>query len=90
LHDYSEPVVHAVASGSTDWFNFAKAVADALPESTRYEVSAISSSELRQSATRPAFSVLENSQTRGLVIGGWLERWKTASSEIVESVNQIV
>jgi dTDP-4-dehydrorhamnose reductase len=90
LHDYSEPVVHAVASGSTDWFNFAKAVADALPEPGRYEVSAISSSELHQSATRPAFSVLENSQTRGPVIGEWLQRWKAASSEIVDSLNQIV
>ena len=90
LHDYSEPVVHAVASGSTDWFTFAEAVADALPETASYEVSAISSTELHQSATRPAFSVLENSQTRGPVIGEWMERWKTASSEIVESVNQIV
>jgi dTDP-4-dehydrorhamnose reductase len=90
LHDYSEPVVHAVSSGSTDWFNFAKAVADALPEPARYEVSAISSAELHQSATRPAYSVLENSQTTGPVIGEWLQRWKAASSEIVDSVNQIV
>jgi dTDP-4-dehydrorhamnose reductase len=87
IHDYSEPVVHAVSSGSTDWFTFAKAVAEALPEPFRYEVSAVSSSDLNQAASRPPYSVLENAQTKGPIIGEWLERWEAASSEIVESVN---
>jgi dTDP-4-dehydrorhamnose reductase len=87
LHDYSEPVVHAVSSGATNWFTFAKAVAEALPQSFPYEVSAVSSSDLNQAATRPPYSVLENTQTKGPIIGEWLERWEAASSEIVESVN---
>jgi dTDP-4-dehydrorhamnose reductase len=84
--NYKEPVVHAVASGSSSWFEFARAIADALPKSDKCQVNPISRSELNLKAKRPGYSVLENTSTAGPVIGDWLERWKVAAPEILKSV----
>lgn len=85
LNDYSEPIVHAVSSGSTNWFAFAEAVASELPRPGSYELQNISTSELSLKAVRPQFSVLSNSESKGQVIGDWLDRWRTAASEVLGS-----
>jgi dTDP-4-dehydrorhamnose reductase len=85
LNEYSEPIVHAVSSGSTNWFEFAAAVACELPRPESYELRSISTSELSLTAVRPQFSVLNNSESKGQVIGDWLDRWRTAASEVLGS-----
>jgi dTDP-4-dehydrorhamnose reductase len=86
VNEYSEPIVHAVASGSTNWYGFAEAVARELPTSESYVVQNISSSELSLKTVRPQFSVLDNSESKGPIIGHWLDRWRTAASEVVSSI----
>ena len=86
LNEYSEPIVHAVSSGKTNWFAFAEAVARELPSPEKYEVQNISTSDLSLKAVRPTFSVLNNSESKGRVIGDWLERWRTAASEVLSSI----
>ena len=85
LNEYSEPIVHAVSSGSTNWFAFAEAVAGELPRLESYKLQNISTSELNLKAVRPQFSVLNNSESKGQVIGDWLDRWRTAASEVLGS-----
>lgn len=77
-----EPLVHAVASNSTSWFDFACEVARDLPGQD-YSVSAISSEEISTAALRPKYSVLDNSESSGPRIGDWLDRWRVASSGIL-------
>jgi dTDP-4-dehydrorhamnose reductase len=86
VNQHSEPIVHAVSSGSTSWFGFAEAVAIELPSPDSYEVRAISTSELSLKAARPPYSVLNNSESKGPVIGHWLDRWRTAAPEVLSSV----
>lgn len=86
VNQHSEPIVHAVSSGSTSWFGFAEAVAMELPSPDSYEVRAISTSELSLKAARPPYSVLNNSESKGPVIGDWLDRWRTAAPEVLSSV----
>lgn len=86
VNNYSESYVHAVSSGQATWFDFAQAVAKRLPDSGNYRVERIKSSELNLEATRPAFSVLDNSNTKGPVIGDWADRWQIAAPEILESL----
>ena len=85
LNEYSEPIVHAVSSGSTNWFEFAEAVAYELPRPESYELQSISTSELSLKAVRPQFSVLNNSESKGQVIGDWLDRWRAAATEVLGS-----
>jgi dTDP-4-dehydrorhamnose reductase len=86
LNEYSEPIVHASASGYASWFDFAKAIVDSLPNPTAYKVRPISSSDLELRAKRPSYSVLNNSETKGPIIGDWLERWSLAAPEILSSI----
>lgn len=86
VNNYSEPLVHAVSSGSTNWFAFAEAVARELPGPDSYEVQAISTSELSLKAARPPYSVLNNFESKGRVIGDWLDRWRTAAPEVFRSI----
>jgi dTDP-4-dehydrorhamnose reductase len=86
LEEYDETLVHAVASGSASWFEFAQAIASCLPNPESYKINSISSTDLVSRAIRPSFSVLDNSQTTGPVIGNWLERWKVASPQILASI----
>ena len=81
--DFDEKIVHAVASGSGSWFDFASEVAATLPESEKYFLSPVSTEEFPTAAKRPAFSVLDNSETRGPIIGDWHERWKVAAPEVL-------
>lgn len=82
----NERVVHAVASGSASWFEFAEAIASSLPRSRTFSVEPISSLRHAEGAARPTYSVLENSKTNGPIIGNWLDRWKVAAPEILESI----
>jgi dTDP-4-dehydrorhamnose reductase len=83
VHDFNEKIVHAVASGSGSWFDFAREVAASLPEGDKYFLSPVSSEEFPTVAKRPAFSVLDNSETKGPTIGDWHERWKIAAPEVL-------
>jgi len=73
-------MVHAVASGETSWFEFAREVVG------EYPVEAVSSDEFVTAAKRPRNSVLDNSSTVIDPIGGWRERWRVARSEVIEDV----
>jgi dTDP-4-dehydrorhamnose reductase len=84
----NERVVHAVASGSASWFDFANAISSSLPGSQTFSVRAISSSGNARGAVRPAYSVLDNTDTDGPIIGNWLDRWKLAAPEILSSIQE--
>jgi dTDP-4-dehydrorhamnose reductase len=83
VNDFNEKVVHAVASGSGSWFDFAREVAATLPEGDKYFLSPVSTDEFPTAAKRPAFSVLDNSETKGPIIDDWHERWKVAAPEVL-------
>lgn len=82
-NDFNEKIVHAVAGGSGSWFDFAREVAAALPEGDKYFLSPVSIEEFPTAAKRPAFSVLDNSETKGPIIGDWHDRWKIAAPEVL-------
>ena len=71
-------IVHAVSSGKTTWFEFAKEIVDGCP------IEPVSSSEFVTAAKRPSYSVLDNSSDLVTPIGDWQERWRDAKSEVLE------
>jgi dTDP-4-dehydrorhamnose reductase len=79
VNNFKEKIVHAVASGYGSWFDFAREIAGALPEGEKYFLSPVSTDEIRRAAKRPAFSALNNSETKGPIIGDWHERWRIAA-----------
>ncbi len=79
VNPLNERIVHAVASGSGSWFDFAREVATSLPEGDKYFLSPILTEEFPTAAKRPAYSVLDNSETKGPIIGDWHERWRIAA-----------
>jgi dTDP-4-dehydrorhamnose reductase len=83
VNDLNENMVHAVASGHGSWFDFALEIASALPDGEKYFLSPVSKDEFPTAAKRPAFSALDNSETRGSIIGDWRERWKLAAPEVL-------
>lgn len=83
VNDFNERVVHAVSSGSGSWFDFAREVAATLPDGSKYFLSPVSTEEFPTAAKRPAFSVLDNSETKGPIIDDWHERWKVAAPEVL-------
>jgi dTDP-4-dehydrorhamnose reductase len=83
VNPFNEQIVHAVASGSASWFDFACEVAATLPEFDKYFLSPVSTHEFPMAAKRPAFSVLDNSETKGPIFGDWRERWKIAAPEVL-------
>jgi dTDP-4-dehydrorhamnose reductase len=83
VYDFNEKVVHAVASGSVSWFDFAREVAVQLPEGDKYILIPVSTQEFPTAAKRPAFSVLDNSESKGPIITDWHERWKAAAPEVL-------
>ena len=85
LNSFGERVVHAVSSGETSWYEFALAIRDSMKLAGVPEIRPVRSSEYQTIATRPAYSVLENKQTQGPVLGNWLERWKIAAPEVLQS-----
>jgi dTDP-4-dehydrorhamnose reductase len=72
-------VVHAVSSGKTTWFEFAKEIVD------DYPIDPVSSSEFVTPAKRPSYSVLDNSSDLVEPIGDWRERWRVAKSDVLET-----
>jgi dTDP-4-dehydrorhamnose reductase len=85
LNDFGERIVHAVSSGEASWYEFAVAVNESIFEGKTSEIQSIRSSDFRTLVQRPSYSVLDNSNTSGPVIGNWLDRWKIAAPEIIES-----
>ena len=83
VSDFNENMVHAVASGYGSWFDFAREIASALPDAEKYFLSPVTSDNILTAATRPAFSALDNSETKGPIIGDWRERWKVAAPEVL-------
>jgi dTDP-4-dehydrorhamnose reductase len=83
VEDFNERIVHAVASGRGSWFDFAREVGNSLPGGSKYFLSPISTEEFPTAAKRPAFSVLDNSETKGPIIGDWHERWKVAAPAVL-------
>ena len=79
VNNFDERIVHAVASGGGSWFDFAKEVANELPDGNKYFLIPVSTEEFPTAAKRPAFSVLDNSETKGPIIGDWQERWRVAA-----------
>jgi dTDP-4-dehydrorhamnose reductase len=70
-------IVHAVSSGKTSWFEFAEEIV------REYPIEPVSSSEFVTPATRPNYSVLDNSSSQVTPIGDWRERWQAAKSEVL-------
>lgn len=83
VNAFNERIVHAVAGGSGSWFDFVREVAATLPEGKKYFLRPVSTQEFPTAAKRPAFSVLDNAETKGPIIGDWRERWKIAASEVL-------
>lgn len=83
INHYGERIVHAVSSGQGSWFDFAVEIQKAVPEFDSKAVNAISTAEYPTPAKRPASSVLDNSETRGLRIGDWRDRWTVAAPSVL-------
>lgn len=75
-------IVHAVASGQASWADFAREIAVSLGLSAE-SVFEVSSSEFESAAKRPAFSVLDNSNSPIEPIADWRERWHVAAPEVL-------
>jgi dTDP-4-dehydrorhamnose reductase len=86
MNDYGEKIVHAVSSGETSWFDFAVAIRESTSVNPASRVYSLKSTEYETLAPRPLYSVLDNTNTQGPVIGDWLDRWKIAAPEILNSV----
>lgn len=72
-------IVHATASGSCSWYEFAREIALSLGYDPDQVVIPITTAEYPTPAKRPAYSVLDNQNESGLVIGDWRDRWKEAA-----------
>ena len=72
-------IVHATASGSCSWYEFACEIALSLAYDPNEVIIPITTAEYPTPAKRPAYSVLDNVNETGLIIGNWRERWKEAA-----------
>jgi len=72
-------IVHATASGSCSWFEFACEIALSLGYDPEKVIIPITTAEYPTPAKRPNYSVLDNQNETGLVIGDWRERWRQAA-----------
>ena len=70
-------IVHAVASGKTSWFEFAREIVG------DYPIEAVSSAEFVTPAKRPSYSVLDNSSDLVTPIGDWRQRWQVAKTDVL-------
>jgi dTDP-4-dehydrorhamnose reductase len=68
-------IVHGTASGKASWFDFASEIATSLGYDPKKVVQPISTADYPTPAKRPAYSLLDNHNETGLVIGDWRERW---------------
>ena len=72
-------IVHAVSSGRGSWFDFAKEIVG------DYPVEPVDSTEFVTAASRPKFSVLDNTSHLVTPIGDWRDRWSVAKMEVLGS-----
>ncbi len=72
-------IVHGTASGSCSWYEFACEIALSLGYDPEQAIIPITTAEYPTPAKRPAYSVLDNANETGLIIGNWRERWKEAA-----------
>ena len=72
-------IVHGTASGSCSWYEFACEIASSLGYDPNKVIIPITTDEYPTPAKRPAYSVLDNANETGLIIGNWRERWKEAA-----------
>jgi dTDP-4-dehydrorhamnose reductase len=72
-------IVHATASGSCSWYEFACEIALSLGYDPVKVIIPITTAEYPTPAKRPAYSVLDNQNETGLFIGDWRERWREAA-----------
>jgi dTDP-4-dehydrorhamnose reductase len=72
-------IVHATASGSCSWYEFAREIALSLGYIPDQVIIPITTAEYPTPAKRPAYTVLDNQNETGLVIGDWRERWREAA-----------
>ena len=83
VNNFKEKIVHAVASGYGSWFDFAREIAGALPHGEKYSLVPVATEAMPTAAKRPTFSALDNSETKGPIIGDWNERWRIAAPLIL-------
>ena len=76
-------IVHATSSGSCSWYEFACEVALSLGYDPEEVIAPITTAEYPTPAKRPAYSVLNNKNETGLVIGDWRERWRLAAELVL-------
>ena len=86
LNNYGETLVHAVSSSQGSWFDFATEIQNAMSALEGKVIRSISTEEYPTPAKRPAWSVLDNSETKGFVIGDWRERWKVAAPIVLKDL----
>jgi dTDP-4-dehydrorhamnose reductase len=72
-------IVHGTSSGSCSWYEFACEIALSLSYDPNKVIIPITTAEYPTPAKRPAYSVLDNVNETGLIIGNWRERWKEAA-----------
>jgi dTDP-4-dehydrorhamnose reductase len=72
-------IVHGTASGSCSWYEFACEIALSLGYDPEQAIISFTTAEYPTPAKRPAYSVLDNANETGLIIGNWRERWKEAA-----------
>jgi len=72
-------IVHATASGSCSWYEFACEIALGLGYDPEKVITPITTADYPTPAKRPAYSVLDNQNETGLVIGDWRARWREAA-----------
>ena len=76
-------IVHGTSSGQTSWFEFAQEIVKSLGHEPESVIQPITTAEYPTPARRPTFSVLDNQNETGLVIGDWQERWQEAAAEVL-------
>jgi dTDP-4-dehydrorhamnose reductase len=76
-------IVHGTASGQASWFDFAGEIAKSLGNDPEKVVIPITTADYPTPAKRPAYSVLDNRNETGLVIGDWRERWQEAAADVL-------
>jgi dTDP-4-dehydrorhamnose reductase len=76
-------IVHATSSGSCSWYEFACEIASSLGHDPEKVIIPITTAEYPTPAKRPAYSVLDNVNETGLVIGDWRERWREAAQLVL-------
>jgi dTDP-4-dehydrorhamnose reductase len=78
--------LHGVSSGQATWFDFASEIALSLGMDPATALSPVGTADFPTPASRPAFSVLDNSIPAELgvaPIGDWRDRWHAAATAIL-------